>query len=386
VLIVLAVILPLFAVDLVLPAMPAFGAALGGTVASVQLTLGAFAAGFAAMHLVYGPLADRYGRRPFLLGGVALFAVASLACAAAPSVEFLIGARLVQAVGAAAGPLIGRAVVRDLYGAAGAGRVMGTVVAWFGIFAVATPLIGGPLVEALGWRSVFVAAAAYAAAFLFLAWRFLPETRPAPTPTSAPTGGAGWGAGFRVLLGDRRFVVVGLSGTLTAAAMFAWISGSPVIGMTVWGLGPTAYAAVYGATVLGFVAMSYASGHLAARIGSGRVVHIGAWIAAAGGAAGLVLVVAGAMAPWLVLPALLLVTLGHGFTKPQSMAASLAPFPAQAATGSALWGATQYAIGAGVTALNGLLFDGTPRAMLAMIAALTVASAVLYALARPRAE
>ena len=155
------VVMPLFGVDLMLPAMPVFQRDLGASVAAAHATLSVFAFGFAAMHLVLGPLADRYGRRPCLLAGMALFTVASVVCAFAETVEMLIVARLFQALGAGAGPLIARAVIRDVYGAEGAGRMMGFVMAFFGMGAVTTPIIGGLLVDFLGWQSNFVLATIY---------------------------------------------------------------------------------------------------------------------------------------------------------------------------------------------------------------------------------
>jgi DHA1 family bicyclomycin/chloramphenicol resistance-like MFS transporter len=373
-------IVPLFGVDLMLPAMPLFGRELGASVAATQLTLSVFALGFATMHLVLGPLADRYGRRPCLLAGLALFTLASLACALAASIEALVAARIVQALGAGAGPLIARAIIRDVYGAAGAGRMMGLVMAFFGFGAIVTPILGGVVVDLLGWRANFYVAAGYGAALFLAVFVLLPETLPPPAPGAAP---ARYGRAFLVLLGDRRFVVVTVSGCLIASAMFAWISGSSFVVQTVFGHSATAYGAIYATTVAGFIAMSLVSSRLAPRLGSYRLLTIGSVIAALGGLAGLVLGLGASPALVAILAAITLMAMGHGFTLPQSMAASVAPFPTLAATASALFGFLQYGFNSVVVMLNGLFYDASALPMLALVAGLTAAGALLYALFRP---
>jgi len=379
----LLVVLPLFGVDLMLPAMPAFGRELGAGVAATQATLSAFALGFALMHLILGPLADRYGRRPCLIAGLALFAAASIVCALADTIETLIAARFVQALGASAGPLIARAVVRDVYGAEGAGRMMGFVMAFFGAGAIVTPVAGGLVVDALGWRANFCVAAGYGAVLLAVVAALLPETMPQHAPGSAL---ARFGRGFGTLLADRRFFAVTASGCLIASAMFCWISGSSFVVQSVFGHSASAHGAIYAATVAGFVAMSLVSARLAPRLGSLGLLRIGSVIAAGGGLAGIALGVGTELTLLAMLAAITLMAMGHGFTLPQSMAASVAPFPQRAATASALFGFLQYGVNSLVVMLNGALYDGSAVPMLAIVAGLTVAGALLYALFRPRTD
>jgi len=375
------VVMPLFGVDLMLPAMPAFGRELNASVAASQLTLSVFAFGFALMHIVLGPLADRYGRRPCLIGGLTLFTLATIACAFADSIEMLIAARSVQALGAGAGPLIARAVIRDVYGAEGAGRMMGFVMAFFGTGAVVTPIIGGLLVDTLGWQSCFYLAALYGAALLATAAAFLPETLPARAPGVVR---AGLGRGFVTLLGDRRFIVVTASGCLIASAMFCWIAGSSFAIQNVFGHSATMHGVLYGATVAGFVLMSLGTARLAPRLGSYRLLSIGSAIAALGGILGIALGLGTTLTLAAMLLAVSLMAMGHGFMLPQSMAASVAPFPFLAATASALFGFMQYGFNSLVVLLNGALYNGTAVPMLAIIAGLTVSGALLYAVFRPR--
>jgi len=375
------VVLPLFGVDLMLPAMPIFGRELGAGVAATQATLSVFALGFALMHLILGPLADRYGRRPCLIAGLVLFTGASVACALAPSIETLIAARFVQALGAGSGPLVARAVIRDVYGAEGAGRMMGFVMAFFGVGAIVTPIVGGLVVDALGWRANFYVAGGYGALLILLAAALLPETMPARLPGSARPS---YLRGFGVLLVDRRFIVVAASGCLIASAMFTWISGSSFVVQNVFGRSASAHGAIYATTVAGFVVMSLLSARLAPRLGSYGLLRVGSVIAAAGGVLGIALGLGSDLTLLAVLAAMALMAVGHGFTLPQSMAASVTPFPQRAATASALFGFLQYGCNSVVTMLNGALYDGSARPMLAIVAGLTVAGALLYALLRPR--
>lgn len=377
----LLVILPLFGVDLMLPAMPVFARELGASVTATQLTLSVFALGFALMHLILGPLADRYGRRPCILAGLALYTAASFACALAESIEALVGARFVQALGAGAGPLVARAVIRDVSGAAGAGRMMGFLMAFFGMGAIVTPITGGLLVDTLGWRANFYAAGGYGGLLLVLCAGLLPETMPARGGGSAPIQ---FVRGFFTLLGDRRYLVVTVSGCFVAAAMFCWISGSSFAVQTVFGYSAAAHGTIYAATVAGFVVMSLVSARLAPRLGSHRLLRVGTAIALAGGLCGIALALGTTLTLAAMVGAMSLMAMGHGFTLPQSMAASVAPFPYLAATASALFGFLQYGFNSLVVMANGALFDGSAVPMLALVAGLTAAGALIYALFHPR--
>lgn len=370
------VVLPVVAIDLQFAAMPAMARDLGASVASVQLTLSAFAISFGILQLVYGPLADRVGRKPLIVGGVALFALASLACAFAPSAEALTAARIVQAVGVSAGPVLGRAVIRDVYGGQGAARVLGYVMAAFGIAAIIGPFAGAMLVEGIGWQAPFLAMAGFGGlAAVLCAW-LLPETRPDRADTSRRIGALL--GDFRILLGSRRVMLFVVTGGLMQGAFFAWLAGASFVVVRAYGYSAGTVGVVLPVTVFGFVLASFLTGRFAGRVPYASMVAMGVCLGAAGGLAGLALSVFGEPSLWLLLAPITIVALGHGATLSQAAAGAMAPFPERAGAASALSGFTQYLGVTGAVGLNGLLFDGTARPMMAIIAGFAVAAALLY--------
>ncbi|MCW5774800.1 MAG: MFS transporter, partial [Rhodospirillaceae bacterium] len=278
-------------------------------------------------------------------------------------------------------PLVARAVIRDVYGAEGAGRMMGFVMAFFGVGAIVTPIVGGIVADTLGWRANFLVAAAFGGVVLVLCATLLPETLPARKPGAVPSRILG---DFLSLLADRRFIVVTATGCLIAAAMFTWISSSSFVVQNIYGRSASAHGAIYASTVAGFVAMSLLGARLAQRLGSYRLMTFGAAISLGGALLGLAFGLGGELGILAMLGAMALVAMGHGFTLPQSMAASVTPFPQRAATASALYGFLQYGFNSIVVTLHGQLYDGTAMPMLGLIAGLTAGGALLYAGLRPR--
>jgi DHA1 family bicyclomycin/chloramphenicol resistance-like MFS transporter len=355
--VVLLVVMPVLGIDLQLPAMPDIARDLGASVGEVQLTLSLYTVAFAAMQLAVGPLGDRYGRRPVLMASLALYALASLYCALAPSIGHLTAGRILQGLAACAGPVLGRAVVRDRNEPIAAARVFGTMMACFGIAALTVPILGGQLVEAFGWRATFVASAAYGVLVLFLVTLLLPETL-----RGARAGGLGLArlAGdYLTLLRAPPFLVIAATGCLIQSAMFSWIAGSSFAVIRVLGHSPLVYSLVYAVTVFGFVTTSFLSGRVVARLGQRRLIALGGTLALLGSAAALVLNHAVTPSLLTLVAPIFVLAVGHGFTLAQSVAGALAAFPHLAGTASGLLGFMQYISATLVVVANGLLFDGT---------------------------
>jgi DHA1 family bicyclomycin/chloramphenicol resistance-like MFS transporter len=376
--VVLLVVMPVLGIDLQLPAMPDIARDLGASVGQVQLTLSLYTIVFAIMQLLFGPLGDRYGRRRLLIASMALYALASLYCALAPSIEHLTAARILQAVAACAGPVLGRAVVRDRYDPVGAGRVFGTVMACFGIAALSVPILGGQLVESFGWRATFFASAAYGVALLVLVALLLPETLRVPVAGALRIGRLA--GDYLMLLRTPQFLVIAATGCLIQGAMFSWIAGSSFAVIRVLGHSPSVYSLVYAVTVFGFVMTSFASGRAIARLGQRRLIALGGTLALAGSTLGVAL-------NHVVTPSLLtlvapvfVVAVGHGFTLAQAMAGTMAAFPHLAGTASALFGFMQYLTATIVVAANGVLFDGTVLPVLTVSATCAVLAMLCFGL------
>jgi MFS transporter, DHA1 family, multidrug resistance protein len=364
--------------DLYLPSLPGIAADLGASEAAVQLTIGLFVAGFAATQLVYGPLSDRFGRRPVLLGGIALYTVATVACALAPTIGLLLAARFVQAVGACAGPVIGRAIVRDLYEPREAGRMFGYMASAMALGPLLGPFAGGYLELWFGWRACFVALVLYGGLLLLALALRLEESLPERVPDALrPLALARNAAG---LLRDRTFLGYALCVAFAYGALFTWISNASFVVIDLFGVTPERFGWAFAVTALGFIAGAYTGGRTGGRLGPTRTVTVGLAICVTGGT---VMAAAG----WLgfaglgvVLAGMTLTFAGCGFVLPQGTAAALAPFAYLAGTASAVVGFIQMTTGVAVNGLSGLFYDGTALPMVTLNAACALAAVLAFVL------
>ena len=360
--------------DLYLPSLPGIAADLGASEALVQLTLGLFIAGFGVMMLVCGPVADRFGRRPALLGGMAIYLFASIACALSPDIWFLLAARLGQAIGACAGPVVARAIVRDLYEPREAGRILGYMASAMALAPLLGPFIGGWLEVAAGWRASFWFLAGYAALLLIALWRRLPETRPA-----ASIGGAVSSLGnYLQILRDRTFVSYMLCTALTSGALFTWISNSAFVVIGHFGIAPQNFGFAFGTVVAGYVLGAWSGSRAGMRLGLEPATAIGVAIAAIAGG-GLAVAGWGALGGLQAIVALSALSfLGAGMAIPQGTAGALGPFPMLAGTASALLGFLQMMTGLLVIGLSSAWYDGTPRPMVTLNAICSLSALVAF--------
>ncbi len=368
-------------IDMYLPALPALAADLHGSASEIQLTLTACFVGLALGQIVAGPLSDAYGRRRPMLVGLAAFAVASLLCAASPNVATLIALRFVQGAAGAAGIVISRAVVRDLFEGTELARFYALTLLVNGAAPIVAPIVGGLILLFTTWHGTFVLLAAIGIV-VFLAVAFgLEETLP---PDARRRGGvAGTMRTFRDVAADRTFVGYALAGGLAIAAMFAYIAGSPFVVETIYGQSPQVFSLIFGTNALGIVLAGQLSAALVERVGPRRLVVAGLAASATGAAILLVAVVAGIGLVG-ILPGFFLVTASIGLILPNATALALGAHGQRAGSALGLLGAFQYVVGALVAPLVGIAGTGTALPMAILIAILSLGASIAYlALARP---
>lgn len=365
-------------VDLYLPAFTAIAEDLGAPVSSVQLSLSTYLAGLALGQLAYGPLSDSYGRRRPLVAGIALYVVASVACALAPSVSALIGFRLLQGLGGCAGIVIARAIVRDLFAGAEAARFFSLLLLVFGVAPVAAPLLGGQILAAVGWRGIFVALAGYGLACIAGAL-WLPETLPRRLRRAAGLRSALHS--YRTVAGNRSLVAYATVVSFGGAALLAYIAASPAVVIEEHGVSPQAFGFVFGANAVGFVVVSQVGGRLVGRVGPEALLRAGVLAQTLAGAVLLVLAVAGAGLAAL-LPPMFVIVASVGAILPSATALGLTPFPANAGAAAAVIGTGQAALSAASGAVVSAIALAVPAEMAMGIvvtaACLVTVSAIVF--------
>jgi DHA1 family bicyclomycin/chloramphenicol resistance-like MFS transporter len=367
-----------------LPAMPHIAAELGAGASQVQLTLTAFLIGTSLGQLLLGPLSDSTGRRRPLIFGLAAYTVISLACAWAPSVWALTGLRLLQALGAAAGIVISRAVVRDLYSGVKLAKTFSMLMLVMGLAPIMAPVLGAEILRFTSWRGVFVVLAAFGLLLLVASALGLPESLPkqARRPASLVDTVRIYGK----LLNDRAFLGYGLSAGLAFAAMFAYIAGSSFVLQGVFKLSPQWFSVVFAVNALGIVVAGQVNGRLVGKISERRLLTVGLAANAVGGVVFL-LAAASGLGLFAILLPLLVVVSSVGMIMPNSTALGLANHPEAAGSASALIGLLQFVFGGVAAPLVGLGGTASAVPMAVVMAAFGIAAAVAFlVLARRRAE
>lgn len=366
-----------FAIDMYLPALPAIGGSLAADPAAVQASLLVFFVALGVCQLVYGPVSDMTGRKPPLYAGLVLFAAGSVGCALAPDIGTLIAFRVLQGVGACAGMVIPRAIVRDLHTGVEATRLMSLLMLVFSVSPVLAPLSGSLVIALAGWRGVFWAVTVAGLLGLLLVAFLLPETRPPAARVESSLRGAL--AAYRVLLTDRTFLGLTFIGAFGVSSFFTYLANSSFVLIGHYGLTPTVYSLFFSVNAVAFIGMAQLNGRLVARHGIRRLVRV----AVTGFAAAMLLLavlVAAGIEHLAVLAGLLFVGYGFlGLVIPTTAVLALEAHGAIAGTASALLGTLQFVTGAAAIAVLGLVADGTPLPMVAGIAA---CAAITFALAQ----
>ncbi|VVO38037.1 Bicyclomycin resistance protein [Pseudomonas fluorescens] len=359
------------AIDFYLPAFPAMALAFGTDEQHVQQTLAAYFLGLSIGQLAYGPVADRFGRRLPLLIGVGLFTAASLACAYAPNLQWLIAARFVQALGGCAGMVISRAVVSDKCDAVGSAKVFSQLMLVMGLAPILAPMLGGVLVNTTGWQSIFLALTGFSAlAGLAVAFG-LPESMPAHLPRQPMSGAL---RQYGRLLKDSVYLGHALTGGIAIAGMFSYIAGSPFVLIKLYGVPAEHFGWFFGANAAGFILVAQVNARLLAKRGPAFLLSRAVWVYLG---AGLALLAVSAMHTaqlWPLLIPLFVCIASLGCILPNASACAMNGQGARAGSASAMLGCIQFSVAAGAAALVGILHDGSamPMAMVISLCAILV--------------
>ncbi|MFR0352230.1 multidrug effflux MFS transporter [Streptomyces sediminimaris] len=376
---------PPLAMDMYLPSLPEVTGSLHAPAATVQLTLTACLLGMALGQLVAGPMSDRWGRRRPLLAGLVAYVVSTVLCALAPTVGVLVAFRLAQGLAGAAGIVIARGVVRDLYDGVLMARFFSTLMLISGVAPVVAPLIGGQILRVTDWRGVFVVLTLVGTALTGLVWAKLPETLAAPERHGGGVGEAL--RAMRRLLADRPFTGFMLAGGFAFAALFAYISASPFVIQEIYGASPQTFSLLFGLNSVGLVAVGQINGKLlVGRVRLERVLGLGLAVVIAAATALLLMStgVLGTVGLPPVAAALFVLMSAMGVTLPNAQALALMRTQQAAGSASALLGTSSFLIGAVASPLVGVAGEHTavPMAVVQLAAAL-VALACFVGMCRP---
>ena len=355
-----------FAIDMYLPAMPEIGADLGTSIQAMQGTIIAYFIAFGLAQLIYGPWADRSGRKPPLYAGIVVFMLGSVACTVAPTVEWLLVGRAIQGLGGAALMVVPRAIIRDNYTGPQATRLMAAVMMVISVSPMLAPLVGSGLMAVFDWRAIFAALVVAACASLAILALYQPETLHEADRQPFNLGAMRRGAA--VLFTDPLFMGLTFLGGFGMASFFVFIASASFVYTGAFGLSPTGFSIAFAVNAIGFFASSQMAGPLGMRHGSARVM---AW-ASAGFAVFTValfaLALAGAMTLWLCVAGLFLANACLGLIIPTAMVMALDEHGDIAGLASSLGGTLQMLAGGAMIAAVGPFFDGSATPMLGAIA------------------
>ena len=361
------------AIDFYLPAFPAMALAFGTDEQHVQLTLAAYFLGLSIGQLMYGPVADRFGRRIPLLTGVGLFTVASLACAYAPNLEWLLGARFVQALGGCAGMVISRAIVSDKCDALGSAKVFSQLMLVMGLAPILAPMLGGLLVNTTGWQSIFLVLTGFSAMAAVAVALGLPESMPAHVPRQPLSGAL---RQYGRLLSDPVYLGHALTGGIAIAGMFAYIAGSPFVFIKLYGVPAEHFGWLFGTNAAGFILVAQVNARLLAKRGPAFLLARTVWIYLAAGLALFAVSSLHTEQLWPLLIPLFICIASLGCILPNASACAMNGQGARAGSASAMLGCLQFSVAAGAASLVGILYDGSamPMAMVISLCGILVVS------------
>lgn len=366
-----------FSIDMYLPGFPAIAEDLQTTIAQVGLSLTSYFIGISVGQLFYGPLIDRFGRKKPLLIGLFIYLLAAIGCALSPTIDWLIGLRLLLALGGCVGMVAGRAIVRDLFPVSETAKVFSTLILVMGVAPIIAPTLGGFVTAGLGWRYIFYSLTLIAALLIFLVYRFLPESRQADATVSLQPRRVL--QDYLLVLKEPEFITFSIAGSVAFAGMFAYISGSPFVFMEYFGLSETHYGWLFGFNAFGFILGSQLNRLWLLRRTPAQITRragIFQWVSGLLLALGSIWGVINAAGTIVLIFSFLF---WSGFMAPNATAIALRPFTRFAGSASALLGSIQMVAGALASGLVSYFHNNTPLPMaISMGACATLALAALF--------
>ena len=352
-------------IDMYLPSFPTLREEFSASAAQIQLTLSGYMLGFTLGQLCYGPISDRFGRRPILLCGISVYVVMSCLCAVANDPETLAVYRFFQAVGGAAGTVLSRAIIRDSFSGAFMARAMSLMLMFILFAPMIAPVIGGYLLIWIGWRSVFwtlsICGVLAALVVVFGIRESLPPERRIKPGISSLLGG------YVLVLRHRQALGYILSGGATFGALFAFLSGAPFVFIEYYGIAPEHMGYIFSLSVVGVIAGGWLNSRLVMTRGVHEMMTIAVYLLMAGAGLIYLLIVSDIFGVWGAIAGIVVFTLPLNIINANAAAGALEYFPDHAGTASAVVGSIRYGWGAVSGVVVGLIHDGTPMAMVWVI-------------------
>jgi DHA1 family bicyclomycin/chloramphenicol resistance-like MFS transporter len=366
--------------DIYLPSMPSIAATFGTTSAGAEATLTGYFFGFAIAQIIHGPISDRVGRRPVLLAGLALYALAGFACIFAPTIGLLIAARAVQAIAAAAPIILARTIVRDVHSGVRAGRLFSLIASITGLMPIVAPLLGGVLETHFGWKSSFIVMGLLGVVGFVVVGVAMPET--IRQRSVAPLSLGSIFASFGQVAQNARFRAYAAMLSFAYGGFFVYIGVSSFIVQRYYGLSPVAYGLTFTLGAASFIAGTFLGRRIAHRSGLDYALGVGTALLAGGG-----LLLPAAMLlgpgtiPEFVIP-MAVFQAGIGIVTPQGLAAAMTPFPERAGAASSLVGFLHMTTAALFLGLTGLFFGNHALLQACVIGGNGVAAFIVFLASR----
>jgi MFS transporter, DHA1 family, multidrug resistance protein len=362
--------------DMYLPSLPDIARQLNASTAQAQFTISAYLIGFAVGQIFYGPVSDRHGRKPILIAAMALYCIASLACSLSTSIEMLIVARALQALGGSGGIVLARAIVRDIYSGARAGRELSLIASVMALAPVLAPIAGGFLQTWFGWRAVFFTLVVAGVAGVGIVWAALPETL--KSRAAEPLSMTSILRSYRLVARNPAYLAyLGITAA-SYAGLFVWISAAAFVLQDLYRLSPSDFGIAFALGSVGYMVGSALAARVVVAFGLDGMLGIGAATCAAGGIAMVLAVACGFSSSLALVFPMAVYLAGLGMVLPQGIAGALTPFPERAGAASSLFGFVQQSVAALCGAVVGWLLGESAWPLAIGVAAMGCVTLVLW--------